>query len=174
MAITTLMGNKIACRRNRGGASVVGIVPIAGIANVTFTENAVSAITFQSGVSFANYQSVIDKISVTFSGNEVAAKLRLGTMSKESSAVYNELLDACACGVAMLVKQNNGAVALLGVTEEDGLTRPLMTIEGDGNSGEAPTDENYLDVTIKTTQPTAIAYLADELAKNLDSLFTAK
>lgn len=174
MAITTLMGNKIACRRNRGGASVVGIVPIAGIASVTFTDNAASTITFQSGVCFADYQSVVDKISLTFSGNEVAAKLRLGTMSKETSAVYNELLDACACGVAMVVKQNNGAVALLGVTEEDGLTRPLMTIESDGNIGEAPTDENYLDVTIKTTQPTAIAYLSDELASNLESLFKSK
>jgi hypothetical protein len=45
-----------------------------------------------------------------------------------------------------------------------------MTVEADGTSGKAITDENYLDVTLKTTQVTAPLYLSEELAADLESL----
>jgi hypothetical protein len=45
-----------------------------------------------------------------------------------------------------------------------------MTIEAEGTSGKAPTDDNYLDVTLKSSQVTAPLYLSDELAKDIDTL----
>jgi|GEM_PF-3806389 len=171
MAITTLSGYKRTCRRNVGGVSRIGFIPVEGIKAITIEEHLVTAIEFESGQHFKDYQSTIDKAHFKFSGNEVTIKLQCGTITKEASVAYNELLDVCACGVIGIAKLNNGAVPLIGVSEDFMLERPIMDIESDADSGAAPSDENRFDITLKTSQPTAPLFLSDELAKQLDTLF---
>ena len=169
-----LTGYKHVCRRNVGGVSLIGFVPIQNITNVDDAEGVVSEITFgEDAQKFVDYQTQVDNAELKISSSEISIQLRFNALSSQSSIAYNELLEASACGLAALVQMNNGAVALLGWTTEFKGRRPLMTIEAEGSSGKAPTDDNYLDITLKSSQVTAPLYLSDELAKNVESLFEA-
>lgn len=166
-----LSGYKNVCRRNIGGVTIIAHIPVQDIKEVTIAEGVVNAITLADGKKFKEYQSVIDNAEFKVSTQEVSIMHRFNSLSKESSIAYNELLEVAACGICSLVKMNNGATALLGWSEEFGGRRPLMTIEADGSSGKAPTDPNYLDVTLKSSQVTAPLYLSDTL--EIDSLLEA-
>lgn len=171
-----LSGYKNVCRRNVGGVSLIAFVPAQNILTegVTVEEGKVTEISFAEGAEkFTEYQSAIDGAELKTSTQEVSILLRFNALSSESSIAYNELLDAAACGLIALVQMNNGAVAMLGWTEEFKGRRPLMNIEADGSSGKAPTDDNYLDVTLKSTQVTAPLYLSEDLAKNISTLLEA-
>ena len=172
MAIATqLTGYKHVCRRSTGGVSKIGYIKVSDIASVTIEEKVVTAIEFAEGKHFIEYQSALDKSEFSFSGGEVSILNHFNAMSKESSIAYNELLDNAACGLVACVKMNNGAVALVGWTEEFGGERPLMTIESSGTSGKAVADENYLESTLKSSQATAPLYLSEELASQVNTLF---
>lgn len=172
MSITaSLSGYKSVCRRNVGGVSLIAYAPIQSIQSVTVEEGKITAITFKEDAEkFKEYQSQVDNAELKISSAEVAITHRFNTLSSESSIAYNELLEASACGLGGLVQMNNGAVALLGWTEEFKGRRPLMNIEAEGTSGKTPTDDNYLDVTLKSSQVTAPLYLSEELAKTIDTL----
>lgn len=172
MAILT--GYKRVCRRNVGGVSFVGIIPISNIADVTIEEGIITDITFSEGATkFKEYQSALDGAEFKVSSQEQSILFRFNALEAKSSVAYDELLEAAPCGLGALVQMNNGAVALLGWSKEFKGRRPLMTVEADGTSGKAITDENYLDVTLKTTQVTAPLYLSEELAADLESLCEA-
>lgn len=175
MAITsTLNGYKNVCRRNVGGLSLIAYTPIQSIQSVTVEEGKITEITFKDGAEkFKEYQSQVDNAELKISSAEVAITHRFNALSSESSIAYNELLEASACGLAGLVQMNNGAVALLGWTEEFKGRRPLMNIEAEGTSGKTPTDDNYLDVTLKSSQVTAPLYLSEDRAKTIDTLLEA-
>lgn len=169
-----LSGYKRVCRRNVGGVSRIGFVPIQNI-EVTVNESVVTDITFTEGATkFKEYESSLDAAELKVSSQEQSILLRFNALEAKSSIAYNELLEAAACGLGGLVQMNNGAVALVGWSEEFDGRRPLMSIEADGTSGKAITDENYLDVTLKTTQVTAPLYLSDEAVAKLDTYFETK
>lgn len=169
-----LSGYKRVCRRNVGGVSRIGFVPIQNI-EVTVNESVVTDITFIEGATkFKEYESSLDAAELKVSSQEQSILLRFNALEAKSSIAYNELLEAAACGLGGLVQMNNGAVALVGWSEEFDGRRPLMSIEADGTSGKAITDENYLDVTLKTTQVTAPLYLSDEAVAKLDTYFETK
>lgn len=159
------------CRRNVGGVSLIALIPAQNIKDVTIEEGVVTNITFNEGAQkFKEYESALDGAEFKPSSQEHSILFRYNALEAKSSIAYNELLEAAACGLVGLVQMNNGAVALPGWSEEFKGRRPLMQIEADGTSGKAITDENYLDVTLKTTQVTAPLYLSEELAQNLDTL----
>lgn len=173
MSITaSLNGYKSVCRRNIGGVSLVAYAPINSF-TPTVEEGKITAIEFDGeGQRFREYQSQLDNAELKISTAEISITHRFNALSSESSIAYNELLEASACGLAALVQMNNGAVALLGWTEEFGARRPLMNIEAEGTSGKTPTDDNYLDVTLKSSQVTAPLYLSEELAADINSLLS--
>lgn len=165
MAITnTLSGYKNVCRRNIGGVSIIAHIPVQDIRYVTIKDGVITEIKCKYGKWFKEYQSVVDSAEFKVSTQEVSITHRFNSLSKESSLAYNELLEVAACGIASLVKMNNGATALLGWSEEFGNRRPLMAIEAEGTSGKAPTDPNYLDVTLKSSIVKAPLYLSDAMS----------
>ena len=167
-----LTGYQHACRRNVGGVSLIGFVPVQNIASVIEEGGLVSDIQFKENENrFVEYQTQVDNAELKISTSEVSIQLRFNALSSKSSVAYNELLEASACGLVALVQMNNGAVALLGWTTEFKGRRPLMNIEAEGTSGKAPTDDNYLDITLKSSQVTAPLYLSDAYAKDVDTLF---
>ena len=167
-----LSGYQRVCRRNVGGVSLIAVNAVQHIKSVTIEEGLVTAIEMNSGADkFKEYQSSLDGAEFKVSSQEQSIMFRFNALEAKSSIAYNELLDAAACGLVALVQMNNGAVALVGWSEEFAGRRPLMQIEADGTSGKAITDENYLDVTLKTTQVTAPLYLSEELAKTVNTLF---
>ena len=167
-----LTGYKHACRRNVGGVSLIGFVPAQNIENVEEDGGLVSGIIFKEGASkFVEYQTQVDNAELKISSSEVSIQLRFNALSSVASIAYNELLEASACGLVAVVQMNNGAVALLGWTTEFKGRRPLMSIEAEGTSGKTPTDDNYLDVTLKSSQVTAPLYLSDDLASDIESIF---
>lgn len=168
-----LSGYKRVCRRNIGGVSRLGVVPIQNI-DVTIMEKLISEITFKEGATkFADYESVLDGIEYKISESEQTVTLRFNALDAKSSIAYNELLDAAPCGLALLLHMNNGAAVLVGWTEEFGNHRPVTDVTPDGTSGKAITDDNYLDITFRTTQVTAPLYLSEEAVKKLDTYFEA-
>ena len=165
-----LSGYQRVCRRNVGGVSLIAVCPVQNV-EVTTSEGLVTSISFADETTkFKEYQSSLDNSEFKVSSQEQSIMFRFNALEAKSSLAYNELLEAAACGLVALVQMNNGAVALLGWSEEFKGRRPLMNIEADGTSGKAITDENYLDVTLKTTQVTAPLYLDEELASDLASL----
>lgn len=169
--MTILSGYQRVCRRNVGGVSLIAVNAVQNIKSVTIEEGLVTAIEMIGEDKFKEYQSSLDGAEFKVSSQEQSIMFRFNALEAKSSIAYNELLDAAACGLVALVQMNNGAVALVGWSEEFEGRRPLMSIEADGTSGKAITDENYLDVTLKTTQVTAPLYLGEELAKNVNTLF---
>ena len=174
MSITgSLTGYKNVCRRNVGGVSLIAYTKAENILGCTVDEGIITEIVgggSNTSPEFQEYQSYIDSAELKISTSEISITHRFNALSSESSRAYNELLDAAACGLIALVQMNNGAVAILGWTEEFQNRRPLMHIEAEGTSGKAPTDDNYLDVTLKSSQVTAPLYLSEELAKDINSL----
>lgn len=169
-----LSGYKRVCRRNVGGVSLIAVNAVSNIKAVTIEEGLVTGITLDpSANKFKEYQSALDNAEFKVSSQEQSIQFRFNALESKSSIAYNELLDAAACGLVALVQMNNGAVALVGWSEEFEGRRPLMQLEADGTSGKAITDENYLDVTLKTTQVTAPLYLDEELAKTVSTLIEA-
>lgn len=169
-----LSGYKRVCRRNVGGVSLIAVNAVQNIKSVTIEEGLVTSITVEPTANkFKEYQSSLDNSEFKVSSQEQSIMFRFNALEAKSSIAYNELLEAAACGLVALVQMNNGAVALVGWSEEFEGRRPLMTIEADGTSGKAITDENYLDVTLKTTQVTAPLYLDEELAKTVSTLIEA-
>ena len=158
------------CRRNVGGVSLIAVNAVQNIKSVTIEEGLVTAIETNSGTKFKEYQSSLDNAEFKVSSEEQSIMFRFNALEAKSSIAYNELLDAAACGLLALVQMNNGAVALVGWSEEFAGRRPLMQIKADGTSGKTITDENYLDVTLKTTQVTAPLYLSEDLAKTVETL----
>lgn len=166
-----LSGYKRVCRRNVGGVSLIAVNAVQNIKSVTIEEGLVTAIAVEPTANkFKEYQSSLDNSEFKVSSQEQSIMFRFNALEAKSSIAYNELLEAAACGLVALVQMNNGAIALVGWSEEFEGRRPLMNIEADGTSGKAITDENYLDVTLKTTQVTAPLYLSEELAETVSTL----
>lgn len=170
MAITTLSGYVRQCGRQSGGVSRIGIIPAADIDTVTVTEGVVSTIKFKSGKTFKDYQSELDQAEFTYNNGETNLLLRLNRVGKTSSIVVSELEEVAPCGLVAIAQLNNGETALIGYTEEFGLTRPIVTVESEFNSGKALTDANYVDVTLKTSQVVPPLFLSDSV--KIDTLFT--
>lgn len=164
MAITSTLGGYTAqCGRQSGGVSIIGLIAAQDIKNITVTEGAISAITFDTGKCFKKYDSVLDNAEYKFSGNEASIQLRFNRNSAASSKAYNEIIEVAGCGIIAIATMNNGETALLGYTEEFKFARPLMTVEADASSGKAISDANYFDVTLKSSQVVAPLFLADSL-----------
>lgn len=171
MAITTLSGYIRQCGRQSGGVSRIGIIPAADIDSVTVTEGVVSAIKFKSGKTFKDYQSELDQAEFTYNNGETNLLLRLNRVGKTASIVVAELEEVAPCGLVAIAQLNNGETALIGYTEEFGLTRPIINVESEFNSGKALTDANYVDVTLKTSQVVPPLFLSESV--QIDTLFTA-
>lgn len=163
MAITTLRGYTRACGRQSGGVSRIGIIEAQNIDTVTVVEGAITEITFKDGAKFKDYQSVLDQAEYKFTNGEASILIRLNRAGVQSSIAHNELAEVIPCGVFALVQLNNGETALIGYTEEFGKERPIISFDSDSGSGKAPSDDNYFDITLKTTQIMAPLFLSESV-----------
>lgn len=168
---STLSGYTRQCGRQSGGVATIGLIPVADISDITVTDGVITAITMATGKYFKKYDSELDQAEYKFSGSEASILIRFNRNSAASSKAYNELVNAAPCGLAALVKMNNGEAPLIGYTEEFKFERPITSIESDASSGKAITDPNYFDVTLKTTQVVAPLYLSDSV--DIEALFGA-
>lgn len=174
MAISnyTLTGYTRQCGRQSGGVSRIGIAQVSDIDKITVSEGVISAITFKSGAFFKDYQSELDQAEYKFTDTEATILIRMNRVGKASSVAYNALKELAPCGLIAIAQLNNGETVLLGYTEEFGFTRPILDVTSDSGSGKAPTDDNYFDVTLKTSQVLAPLFLSDTVV--VDTLFAAK
>lgn len=161
MAITTLRGYTRACGRQSGGVSRIGIIEAANLKSVTVEDGVITAIEFEDGAKFKDYQSVLDQAEYKFANGEASLLIRLNRAGKASSIAHNELAEVIPCGVFALAQLNNGETALIGYTEEFGKERPIISFDSDSGSGKAPSDDNYFDITLKTTQIMAPLFLSE-------------
>lgn len=171
MAIT-LSGYKRQCGRQSGGVSRIGIAQVSDIENITVAEGVISNIKFKPGASFKDYQSELDQAEYKFTETEATILIRLNRAGKASSIAYNELKDLAPCGLVAIAQFNNGETVLLGYTEEFGFSRPILEVVPDSGSGKAPTDDNYFDITLRTSQILAPLFLSDTI--EISTLFTAE
>ena len=172
MAITytaQLTGYTRQCGRQSGGVSRIGIAQVTDIDKITVQDGMISAITMKSGSFFKDYQSALDQAEYKFADTEASILIRLNRVGKESSNAYNALKNLAPCGLVAIAQLNNGETVLLGYTEEFGFTRPIVDVTSDSSSGKALTDENYFDVTLKTSQVLAPLFLSDSVS--IDTLF---
>jgi hypothetical protein len=170
MAIT-LSGFKRQCGRQTGGVSRIGIAKASDIKSVTVTEGAITAIEFKDDAKFKDYESAVDQAEFTYANGETTLLIRLNRVGKAASQVNNELADLAPCGLVALAQLNNGETVLIGYSEEFKLTRPIIAFDSNATSGKALTDENFFDITLKTTQVLAPLFLSDSV--EIDTLFAA-
>lgn len=170
MAIT-LSGYTRQCGRQSGGVSRIGIAQVSDIEAITVAEGVISAITLKNGAYFKDYQTELDQAEYKFTETEATILVRLNRAGKASSIAYNELKELAPCGLIAIAQLNNGETVLLGYTEEFGFTRPILDVTPDSGSGKAPTDDNYFDITLKTSQVLAPLFLSEAI--KIDTLFKA-
>lgn len=170
MAIT-LTGYKRQCGRQTGGVSRIGVAQASDIKGVTTSEGAITGIEFKGDVRFVDIESAVDQAEYTYANGETSLLIRLNRVGKESSRLNNELADLAPCGLVALAQLNNGETVLIGYSEEFKLTRPIIAFDSNATSGKALTDENFFDITLKTTQVLAPLFLSDSV--EIDTLFAA-
>lgn len=162
MAIT-LSGYTRQCGRQSGGVSRIGIAQVADIEAITVTEGVITAITFKDAKKFKDYQSELDQAEYKFTETEATILIRLNRAGKASSIAYNELKELAPCGLVAIAQLNNGETVLVGYTEEFGFSRPILDVVPDSGSGKAPTDDNYFDITLRTSQILAPLFLSESV-----------
>ncbi|MEE0916641.1 MAG: hypothetical protein U0L45_09100 [Alistipes sp.] len=170
MAIT-LSGYTRQCGRQSGGVSRIGIAQVSDIKDITAAEGVITGITFNTGASFKDYQSELDQAEFTYNNGETSLLLRLNRVGKAASVAVKELEETAPCGLVALAQLNNGETVVIGYTEEFGLTRPILNVESNFNSGKALTDDNFVDVTLKTSQVLPPLFLSETV--DINSLFAA-
>ena len=147
------------CGKNVPGNSRLFFVEAGNISSITVTSNEISAVTMQVNGSdtakFREFGADIDSIKFTIEGTGSASYSEVQKLeakfSKKTTALItakNSLLDAVACGVAIIRVDNNGSAWLSGYTFKDKNRRAYNKITTNFDTGAKPSDEGTAAYTI--------------------------
>ena len=143
------------CGKNVPGNSRLFFVEAANISSITVTSNEISAITMSDTTKFREFGADIDSIKFTIEGTGSASYSEVQKLeakfSKKTTALItakNSLLDAVACGVAIIRVDNNGSAWLSGYTVKDKNRRAYNKITTNFDTGAKPSDEGTAAYTI--------------------------
>ena len=145
------------CGKNVPGNSRLFFTEAANIGSITITSNAISAITMNGtpAVKFQEFGADIDSIKFTIEGTGSASYSEVQKLeakfSKKTTALItakNSLLDAVACGVAIIRVDNNAKAWLSGYTVKDKNRRAYNKITTNFDTGAKPSDEGTAAYTI--------------------------
>ena len=143
------------CGKNVPGNSRLFFVEAAKISSITVTSNEISAITMSDTTKFREFGADIDSIKFTIEGTGSASYSEVQKLeakfSKKTTALItakNSLLDAVACGVAIIRVDNNANAWLSGYTFKDKNRRAYNKITTNFDTGAKPSDEGTAAYTI--------------------------
>ena len=143
------------CGKNVPGNSRLFFVEAGNISSITVTSNDISAITMSDTSKFREFGADIDSIKFTIEGTGSASYSEVQKLeakfSKKTTALItakNSLLDAVACGVAIIRVDNNGSAWLSGYTVKDKNRRAYNKITTNFDTGAKPSDEGTAAYTI--------------------------
>ena len=143
------------CGKNVPGNSRLFFVEAANISSITVTSNEISAVTMSDTAKFREFGADIDSIKFTIEGTGSASYSEVQKLeakfSKKTTALItakNSLLDAVACGVAIIRVDNNGSAWLSGYTFKDKNRRAYNKITTNFDTGAKPSDEGTAAYTI--------------------------
>ena len=143
------------CGKNVPGNSRLFFVEAGNISSITATSNEISAITMSDTAKFREFGADIDSIKFTIEGTGSASYSEVQKLeakfSKKTTALItakNSLLDAVACGVAIIRVDNNGSAWLSGYTVKDKNRRAYNKITTNFDTGAKPSDEGTAAYTI--------------------------
>ena len=143
------------CGKNVPGNSRLFFVEAGNIGSITVTSNDISAITMSDTTKFREFGADIDSIKFTIEGTGSASYSEVQKLeakfSKKTTALItakNSLLDAVACGVAIIRVDNNGKAWLSGYTVNDKNRRAYNKITTNFDTGAKPSDEGTAAYTI--------------------------
>ena len=143
------------CGKNVPGNSRLFFVEAGNISSITVTSNEISAITMSDTTKFREFGADIDSIKFTIEGTGSASYSEVQKLeakfSKKTTALItakNSLLDAVACGVAIIRVDNNGSAWLSGYTVKDKNRRAYNKITTNFDTGAKPSDEGTAAYTI--------------------------
>ena len=143
------------CGKNVPGNSRLFFVEAAKISSITVISNEISAITMSDTTKFREFGADIDSIKFTIEGTGSASYSEVQKLeakfSKKTTALItakNSLLDAVACGVAIIRVDNNGSAWLSGYTVKDKNRRAYNKITTNFDTGAKPSDEGTAAYTI--------------------------
>ena len=146
------------CGKNVPGNSRLFFTEAANISSITAsTSNEISAITMNGTptVKFQEFGADIDSIKFTIEGTGSASYSEVQKLeakfSKKTTALItakNSLLDAVACGVAIIRVDNNATAWLSGYTVKDKNRRAYNKVTTNFDTGAKPSDEGTAAYTI--------------------------
>jgi len=143
------------CGKNVPGNSRLFFVEAANISSITVTSNEISAVTMSDSAKFREFGADIDSIKFTIEGTGSASYSEVQKLeakfSKKTTALItakNSLLDAVACGVAIIRVDNNAKAWLSGYTVKDKNRRAYNKITTNFDTGAKPSDEGTAAYTI--------------------------
>ena len=143
------------CGKNVPGNSRLFFTEAANIGSITVTSNEISAITMSDTTKFREFGADIDSIKFTIEGTGSASYSEVQKLeakfSKKTTALItakNSLLDAVACGVAIIRVDNNGNAWLSGYTVKDKNRRAYNKITTNFDTGAKPSEEGTAAYTI--------------------------
>lgn len=143
------------CGKNVPGNSRLFFTEAANISSITITSNEISAITMTGTTKFHEFGADIDSIKFTIEGTGSASYSEVQKLeakfSKKTTALItakNSLLDAVACGVAIIRVDNNANAWLSGYTVKDKNRRAYNKITTNFDTGAKPSDEGTAAYTI--------------------------
>ena len=143
------------CGKNVPGNSRLFFTEAANIGSITVTSNEISVITMSDSTKFREFGADIDSIKFTIEGTGSASYSEVQKLeakfSKKTTALItakNSLLDAVACGVAIIRVDNNAKAWLSGYTVKDKNRRAYNKITTNFDTGAKPSDEGTAAYTI--------------------------
>ena len=143
------------CGKNVPGNSRLFFTEAANISSITITSNEISAMTMADTTKFHEFGADIDSIKFTIEGTGSASysevqKLEAKFSKKTTGLITakNSLLDAVACGVAIIRVDNNAKAWLSGYTVKDKNRRAYNKITTNFDTGAKPSDEGTAAYTI--------------------------
>ena len=143
------------CGKNVPGNSRLFFTEAANISSITATSNEISAVIMSDTTKFREFGADIDSIKFTIEGTGSASYSEVQKLeakfSKKTTALItakNSLLDAVACGVAIIRVDNNGNAWLSGYTVKDKNRRAYNKVTTNFDTGAKPSDEGTAAYTI--------------------------
>ena len=143
------------CGKNVPGNSRLFFVEAGNISSITVTSNEISVVTMSDTTKFREFGADIDSIKFTIEGTGSASYSEVQKLeakfSKKTTALItakNSLLDAVACGVAIIRVDNNAKAWLSGYTFNDRNRRAYNKITTNFDTGAKPSDEGTAAYTI--------------------------
>ena len=143
------------CGKNVPGNSRLFFVEAGNISSITVKSNEISAVIMSDPTKFREFGADIDSIKFTIEGTGSASYSEVQKLeakfSKKTTALItakNSLLDAVACGVAIIRVDNNGNAWLSGYTVKDKNRRAYNKVTTNFDTGAKPSDEGTAAYTI--------------------------